>query len=452
MLPRSLAGRLLLAALSGMLAAAAVAALPMALWSRLTPSMIAGELANHVDSIAGGVWTRPDGSVGVRLRQRIAYSYDALPRDSAYRVLDPAGRVVAASREGPVLAAWRALSPTVRRFEMPNPEGTVVLLVESGEVVRGGRRYTVQVARSDRFVTTLNGYESQVYLRGGLVSAALAVAVFCIVVSVTVKRMVRPLERASAAAADIAPRNLAARLRIDGLPEELKPLIEAFNAALARLEAGYKVQQEFLAAAAHELKTPLALLRAEIELGGASNRELLLRDTDLMARQVHQLLHLAEVSEGRNYRFSPVRPERVAADAIDYLTRVAEGRSVRLRLLDACAGPVRADAGALFVLLKNLLENALNHSPAGATVTLALTAAGFSVADEGEGIAAAERPLLFRRFWRGAGETGQGAGLGLAICQEIAIAHGWSIRAAAREAGTGALFEVRYDGAEAPER
>ncbi|MEE7546797.1 HAMP domain-containing protein, partial [Xanthomonas sp. Kuri4-1] len=204
------------------------------------------------------------------------------------------------------------------------------LRVATRPVRHGGQRYTVQVARSDRMMATLGDYESRLYLRAGLATGLCALAVFCAVVFVTLQRMLRPVRRVSEAAAHIEPRNLSARLQAEGVPSELTPLIEAFNAALARLEAGYRVQQEFLAAAAHELKTPLALLRAEIELGGASQREALLRDTDLMARHVHQLLHLAEVSEGHNYRVAAVDPCRVAADAVAYLERLAARGEVRL--------------------------------------------------------------------------------------------------------------------------
>jgi signal transduction histidine kinase len=86
-----------------------------------------------------------------------------------------------------------------------------------------------------------------------------------------------------------------------------------------------------------------------------------------------------------------------------------------------------ADSGALFVLVKNLLENALHHSPAGASAVVTVTPEQISVRDHGEGIAADHVPLLFKRFWRGPNRRDEGAGLGLSICREISHAHGWRL-------------------------
>ncbi len=442
-MPRSLTARLMLAALAGM-SAAAIAVAILLPWSAPSSSIFADELAEHADHVATGLRFAADGRVAVALSERNTTSYDSVLKDAAYRVTDQAGRTVVQSSEGAALAALRRLPPDVREFALPNPNGDIHLRVATRYVRHAGRTYTVQVARSERMVATLDDYQSRLYLRAGIVTGLGALAVFCVVVFFTVARMLRPLRRASEAAARIEPRNLSARLQVEDVPTELKPLIEAFNAALERLQAGYQVQQEFLAAAAHELKTPLALLRAEIELGGTANRDLLLRDTDLMARQVHQLLHLAEVSEGHNYRIAAIDPCTVAADAVAYLERLAEHGGVVLALqLERERGQtLHADAGALFVLIKNLLENALQHSPRGSTVTLWLGNGALRVADAGPGITPAERGSLFKRFWRGA--HSEGAGLGLAICREIAEAHGWEIQLIPREGHAGATFELRF--------
>ncbi|WP_434213092.1 HAMP domain-containing sensor histidine kinase [[Pseudomonas] boreopolis] len=446
MWPRSLSGRLMLATLAGMVAAAGVVAVAMLAARPSVASMMARELAKAADRIDQGLRIDAAGNASVHLDRRKSDIYDAMRKDAAYRVVDAGGRTVASSGEGPLLDALQSMPLAVREFRMPAPDGDMAILADARPVVRDGRRYTVQVARSDRLVLTLDEYEGQLYLQAGLASAACALAVFCLVVFLTVSRMVRPLRKASLAASRIEPRNLTARLRVDGLPAEIRPLVQAFNAALERLEAGYRVQQEFLAAAAHELKTPLALLRTGLELGDAADRKMLLREADLMARHVHQLLHLAEVSEARNYRFAPVRIEDVAADAIDYMARPAGQRAVRLALQPgATAGAaVHADAGAVFVLIRNLLENAVNHSPPGSAVMLCIAPDGFSVADQGPGIPDADRSSLFERFWRGPGQPEGGTGLGLAICREIATAHGWHIRAANAAGGPGAVFEVRF--------
>jgi two-component system, OmpR family, sensor histidine kinase QseC len=274
----------------------------------------------------------------------------------------------------------------------------------------------------------------------------MAILTFTLVVYLTINRMVRPLRRASDAAARIGPQNLATRLGTEGLPTELTPLIGSFNAALERLEVGFRVQQEFLASAAHELKTPLALLQAEIELGGAANTSYLLRDTALMARIVHQLLHLAEVSEGHNFTFEPISLQAEVQEAIEYLNRLADKHSVRVQLETENEDTnVIADRGAVFVLVKNLLENAIHHSPAGGVVRVLVDTRGFSVQDQGPGVATGDEPHLFQRFWRAEVEDSDGAGLGLTICKEICRAHRWHIQYEAAPGGVGARFVVTTD-------
>jgi two-component system sensor histidine kinase QseC len=101
-----------------------------------------------------------------------------------------------------------------------------------------------------------------------------------------------------------------------------------------------------------------------------------------------------------------------------------------------------ADRGALFILLKNLLENAIQHSPVGGAVTVTIDSDHFSIRDEGPGVANDDLPNLFKRFWRGPMRRDEGAGLGLSICAEIAAAHNWGL--AARSNGRGAEFILSF--------
>jgi len=208
------------------------------------------------------------------------------------------------------------------------------------------------------------------------------------------------------------------------------------------VEHGYRVQQDFLATAAHELKTPLALIRAQIELMPPdAERDALLRDVAHMTRQVQQLLLLAEASEAHNYAFAATDVAEVAREAAQYLDRMARAAQVRIELApQPNAAPWEADRGALFTLLKNLLENAIQHAPAGTAVVVEVGASALSVRDFGPGVTPDQLPRLFARFWRGAHRRDHGAGLGLAICQEISQAHGWTL--AARHGGPGLRLVV----------
>jgi signal transduction histidine kinase len=226
--------------------------------------------------------------------------------------------------------------------------------------------------------------------------------------------------------------------------------VSAFNQALDRLQSGFRTQQEFLASAAHELKTPLALMRAQLELGPRDERGRLqlLQDVDHMSRQVQQLLMLAEVSEPRNYRMSPLDPRPAVEEVFNFMTRVAENHSVLLGLrVDADVRCWHADRSALFTLLKNLLENAIQHSPPGGIVALTVHRSGLAVKDQGPGVSAEQLPRIFERFWRGPERRDNGAGLGLTICQEIALAHGWRLQARCPAKGLEVLLEM--DGTDA---
>ena len=382
--------------------------------------------------------------VALREPPDTAWVYTAARRDWKYRVVDGRGVAVLSSDAGaaPFAPTPPGFDPARERFDVV-VDG-LPLHVVSKALAHGGHRYAVQAAISDRAATLFSGAIVGPILQNALLIAAVSLLLFAFGVHGSLRHFLLPLRRASDAAARIAPRNLETRLSEAAMPRELQPLIGAFNAALDRLQQGYRVQQDFLAAAAHELKTPLALIRGQVEMSDSADRDVLLGDIDRMARQVHQLLHLAEVSEARNYQMAETTTVAVAGEAVAFLQRLAQRAGVHLDLRAAEAlAPRRADRGAVFVLLKNLIENAIQHSPNGGVVTVDVRANGLSVRDEGDGIPPDDLPELFKRFWRGAARRDTGAGLGLAICQEIALAHGWSL--VARNGGPGAEFLVSFD-------
>ncbi|MDT7835047.1 sensor histidine kinase [Aquabacterium sp. OR-4] len=369
---------------------------------------------------------------------KLDWIFESLRQESAYRVLDASGRVVLLSPAG---AAFWPDDPAARRLARTRFE-----FAHAGVAMRGatepvwhqGRVWYLQLAVSRRFLHLM--YEAfALPFTGASISlfTLVLLLVFGPCVYLTLRYALRPVQQLSEAAADISPRSLHARLAAPQVPREIAPLVDSFNRVLERLERGYRIQQEFLATAAHELKTPLALVRAQIELGPPTEqRELLLRDVAHMSRQVQQLLHLAEASEAQNYRPGEVDVHEVLHEAASYLQRMADAAEVRLELPPR-PHPERwrADHGALFTLLKNLLENAVQHTPPGTLVRVELAAGRLSVRDWGPGVSPDELPLLFARFWRGPHRRDLGAGLGLSICHEIAQAHGWQLQASRAEPG-----------------
>jgi signal transduction histidine kinase len=374
---------------------------------------------------------------------RMAWLFEGLGQEATYRVLNDAGAVVLSSEAGagPLTGDGRKLVLRPDTFILKNYGLTMQGATE--RVRHDGRTWYVQFAASERLSDMLRTYVGDpLFSRGVGYFGFATLLLYCVVMYFLLRRILRPLNDASAIAAEISPRNLGARIRIHRVPNELRPLVENFNAALDRLEHNYRLQQEFLTSAAHELKTPLALIRGQIEIGvDETNREELLQDVSRMGRQVQQLLHLAEASEPQNYSFDAVDSERLAHEVVGYLERLAVQQGVTLQVaVEPGSMLPRADRGAVFTLLKNLLENAIQHSPAGGVVRLRVERDLISVQDDGAGVAAEDLPRLFTRFWRGKERRDLGAGLGLSICHEIAAVHGWNLRA--RNSESGMVFEL----------
>lgn len=381
--------------------------------------------------------------VFLQLPAELDQQYDSLQKDMAFRVLDEAGIELFSSAVGPALTALRTIGATSSSKVLTVATNASPLHVWQMKVISADRSYSIQVARSQRLASILRVGGQRLAVIIGFLSTTVVVLIFACFVLRSTRGVARNLREISEAAAALGPCNLAHRLDGKRLPSELTPLIEAFNTALERLETGYRVQQEFLASAAHELKTPLALLRAEIEMESSDNRDAMLKDIDVMARQVHQLLQLAEVSEVQNYAFERLDLVHAIEDAVTFSTRLASQKNTYIDLVyRAERVVVTADKGAIFTLAKNLIENAIHHSPYGERVTIEVGERGFIVRDKGPGVAQEDVPKLFSRFWRSTHARHEGAGLGLSICKEITTAHQWTIFYLPTNQEPGAEFHV----------
>jgi signal transduction histidine kinase len=276
------------------------------------------------------------------------------------------------------------------------------------------------------------------------VIVAISIVVLSILSFLGIRSVLRPIRIASETAKTVGQANLSARLPVEDVPSEIRPLIAAFNDALARLEVAFSSQQRFFANAAHELKTPLALLRGQLEDAAGTIPAPALRDVDSIARTVNQLLHIAEVSGGRSLDKRPTAVDEVARQVVGFLSWRAERAGVSLHIVCEPAGvDVLSDQGELFVLLKNLVENAVDFSPEGGTVCIWVGSDRIAVEDQGHGVPEDQREKVFERFWRGSQGDRPGSGLGLAICLEVATAHQWQIRCTEAASG-GARFEVIF--------
>ena len=285
---------------------------------------------------------------------------------------------------------------------------------------------TIQVAETLELRETL----ARQLLVDTLWRQAALLGVITLVVLVVVQRATRPVRELSALLRTRAENDLAP-IAAPGAPRELAPLLDATNQVMARLAHLLEHQKRFVRDTAHQLRTPLAVLKTQLQSarrGDVEPREALeeIGHTVERATQLaNQMLALAKVEQLRQQGDAPVIDwaEVARAVALDLAPLMAD-RQIDFGI-ETVAAPVRAHEWALRELTRNLLHNALKHCPAGGTLAMRLVAdartAALTIADSGPGLPDGQRERLFQPFSAGpsSGDLRSGSGLGLAICDEI---------------------------------
>ena len=255
-------------------------------------------------------------------------------------------------------------------------------------------------------------------------------ALLLLALVLTLQRALRPLDHLMRYARAINPSQTGLRLPTGDLPAELFGPVEAINGALDRLDLGFQAQRDFLADAAHELRTPLAILAAHLDsIPDKKSTANLRADIDRMGRLVSQLLMVAQLEALTIKPDESADLSAIATEIAALIAPLAYRRNRGIAVINADQPIlVKGNRDTIYQALRNLVENALKFTAEETEVEIILDPAGsVVVADRGPGIPPEQRSQLFQRFWRADRRQFGGAGLGLAIAHRIAIAHHGSL-------------------------
>jgi heavy metal sensor kinase len=335
------------------------------------------------------------------------------------------------------------------------PDGSQWRVVTTPVVAAGVPIAILQVARSQA--------EIEATLRQLALLMAVAVPLTLLLASAgglfLAGRALGPIDRITRAAAAIGAEDLSRRLHFGQARDEVGRLAATFDSMLDRLDASFRRQRQFTADASHELRTPLTMLTSQIDVALDRQRspqeyEQLLaslrEDTTRMAELLGELLTLARADAGQQLvAREALGLGDLVRSVVPAMQPLAAQRGVQLTETIDAQAVIDGDQTRLSQLLLNLVDNGLRYTPAGGSVNVSVSQDGpfavLRVADTGVGIAAEHLPHVFERFYRTDAARARaegGAGLGLAICQWIAEAHGGHIGVES-EPGRGATFEVR---------
>jgi len=248
------------------------------------------------------------------------------------------------------------------------------------------------------------------------------------------QRGIQPLERLRRRLLNRRPGDLSP-IDVREVPEEVAPLIQAFNGVMERLAASMRAEERFIADAAHQMRTPLAGLRTQLEFALRqkdpadlqASLERIRASVERATRMISQLLSLARSQSEAPPKFEPVDMNALVREVTQEWVEPALAKHIDLGFEGAAAPAlVEGSPFLLHELLTNLIDNAVRYTPAGGKVTARVSAHDFvlvEIEDNGVGIGEADRELIFERFYRVAGSEATGSGLGLPIVRSIA-AHG----------------------------
>ena len=341
------------------------------------------------------------------------------------------------------------LSPVESGFSDAEVEGRHWRVYSGWDVEQ---RWLVQVAEDHALRDRLLAH----YTLSGLPAILLGVPLLGVLVWLIVGAAVRPLALLGLEVSRRGPGDLQP-LPDSGAPAEVRPLVERLNALFARIAESMQSERRFTSHAAHELRTPIAAIRAQAEVARdvpdpavrSAALAHVIEGCDRAARLIDQMLLLARIDE-RSVRgaLPEARLDHVAARVIADLAPGALDQGVSLELATDEAVTVAADSMLLEVLLRNLIDNAVRHGGPPGPVTIHCHGGGpgavLEVTDRGPGVDRSELEQLGRRFFRASSARGPGSGLGLSIVQRIAEHCGATVLYRRGPDDRGLVVELRF--------
>lgn len=412
-------------------------------------------LAEHVVRIAREIRVSPEAVMASVPPSASAPTLEDEADRQYFQVAVAGGEVIAGTAEIPPLRGGDETTPGAVHYRtgillgepvriayqlLPSPSDARPLLIQAAET-RKQRK-----ALSSRIIS------------GVLLPQFAIIPLAVALVWLGLSRGLRPLDRLRQRIHDRRPDDLSP-INLHTVPEELQPIVMAFNDMMMRLRENLDAQQRFISAAAHQLKTPLTGLKTQIELALQEKDCTQLPDylqriasgVDRAAHLTYQLLQLARVEARHD---SPIQKKEwvelngLAREVTMLYVPHALAKNIDIGFEEVGA-PMKIFGVPLLLreMIGNLVDNAIKYTPPGGRVTVRLQQGNdrlLEVEDSGIGIEPAERERIFERFYRVLGTAAEGSGLGLAIVREIAELHDARIEVLPCATGRGSLFRVTF--------